>query len=157
MTERHIENLLDKKFQEDAFADCFLIEIKIHPTKKISVFIDSDSGMTLDKCHKISRYLESYFDEEQWFGENYMLEVSSPGISRPLIMPRQYKKNIGRKLAIELREGDKKTGLLIAATDSLLSIEEKIVLKEGKKKKRTTVTTEIPYEAIKKATVKAVF
>ncbi len=157
MTEQDIENLLDKKFQEKSFADCFLVEIKIHQNNKIVVFIDSDSGLTLNKCHTISRYLESYFDELECFGEKYVLEVSSPGIGRPLSMLRQYKKNIGRKIAIELLDGEKKTGVLKAVSGTMLLLEEKIILKEGKRKKRTIVTTEIPHESIKKAVVKAAF
>ena len=96
-----ITDLLDKKFTEEDFSDCFLVDIKAHAHNKIDVFIDSDSGVTFEKCQKISRYLERFIDENGWLGEKYVLEVSSPGISRPLKFKRQYAKNIGRKVEVK--------------------------------------------------------
>ena len=100
MVESKIESLLEVKFQEEEFTDCFLIEVKLHANKKLDVFIDSDAGVTFEKCQKISRYLEQYLDEEGWLGDSYVLEVSSPGISRPLKLLRQYPRNIGRKVEV---------------------------------------------------------
>ena len=159
MVEQKIADLLTDKFTEIDFADFFIVEIKLHPNNKLEVFIDSDSSLPLSKCQKISRYLENHIDEQQWLGEKYVLEVSSPGISRPLTLVRQYKKNIGRKLAIKfLEDGKKKTeGILVDANETACFIEEKIVKKEGKKKKRLTITTEIPYDSIRKAVIKPLF
>lgn len=159
MIEQKIENLLTEKFEEEEYNDCFLVEIKLPANNKLEVFVDSDSGMMLSKCQKISRYLESYIDEEQWLGERYTIEVSSPGIGRPLTLARQYKKNIGRKIVINfLEEGrKKKEGKLVDANDTACFLEEKIVLKEKKKKIRTTEITEIPYSEIGKAKIKAAF
>jgi len=95
--------LLDKKFEEEDFNDCFLVEAH-HNNSKLELFIDSDSNITFTKCRKISRYLESFIDENGWLGEKYTLDVSSPGITRPLKFKRQYVKNIGRKMEIKLKE-----------------------------------------------------
>lgn len=159
MIEQKIEDLLTEKFQEDFFADCFLVEAKLHSNNKLEVFVDSDSGMMLSKCQKISRYLESFIDDEQWLGERYTIEVSSPGTGRPLTMLRQYKKNIGRKLVIKfIEDGRKKReGKLVDANESACFLEEKVVRKERKKKIRTTEITEFPYNEIKKAVIKATF
>ena len=159
MIEQRIANLLAKKFTEEAYADFFIVEIKLHSNNKLEVFVDSDTSLPLSKCQKISRYLEHHIDENQWLGEKYIIEVSSPGISRPLTLVRQYRKNIGRKLAIHfLEDGVKKReGKLVDANETACFIEEKVVLKEGKKKIRTTQITEIPYKTIKKAVIKPVF
>jgi len=156
--EERIADLLDKKFEEPEFADCYLIDIHLNPKgNKLEVFIDSDSGVTFEKCQKLSRYLEGYLDEEKTLGESYTLEVSSPGISRPLKLARQYRKNIGRDIEIATKEGNKKTGKLVDATDFAATVEEIVITKEGKKKKKEVVQTIIPYDEIKKAVIKIQF
>ncbi|MEM6318370.1 MAG: ribosome maturation factor [Bacteroidota bacterium] len=159
MIEQKIETLLNEKFQEADFSDFFVVEIKLHANNKLEVFVDSDTALPLSKCQQISRYLESHIDEHQWLGEKYVIEVSSPGISRPLTLVRQYKKNIGRKLAVNfLEDGRKKLeGKLVDANESACFVEEKVVVKEKKKKIRTTEVREIPYNEIKKAVIKPVF
>lgn len=156
MIERKIEALLEEKFKEDAFSDCFLIEVK-HNNNKVEVFIDSDTGVTFDTCRKVSRFLEHHIEEEGWLGEKYVLEVSSPGVGRPLQKKRQYPKNIGRKLEIHVKEGKPHTGTLIAVDEMSVTIEEKVRKKEGKRKKTEIVKHNIPFNAIKKAVVKISF
>ena len=151
--EEKIHRLLATKFQEEHFTDCYLVGFELHKHNKLEVFVDSDSGLTLDKCQRISRYLESFIDEEGWFDGKYTLEVSSPGLSRPLKLKRQYKKNIGRELEVSLNDGTKKTGVLKAVGEELITLEETVVLKEGKKKKKSVVQTELPFDRIKKTFV----
>ncbi len=157
VVEERITDLLEEKFQEPDFADCFIIEIKLHANQKLEVFVDSDSGMNFVKCQKISRYLESFIDEGSWLGEKYTLEVSSPGVERPLKLARQYRNNIGRKLEVKLKDGTVQTGTLIAADEQQITLEEKVRVKEGKRKKTEVVQTAIPFEEIAKAIVKISF
>ena len=157
MIEQKIESLIQEKLKEDEFADCFLIESKLHANNKLEVFIDSDTNMTFERCRKMSRYLESHIEENNWLGEKYTLEVSSPGVGRPLKFLRQYHKNVGRKVEISLKEGDSKTGTLLKVDKDNLYIEEKIRVKEGKKKKTQIVETEIPFEDVSKTVVKIAF
>jgi len=153
-----IERLLADKFQHETdFQDCFLIESKLLPTNKLEIYVDSDSGITFEKCRKISRYLEEYIDTEGWLGEKYTLEVSSPGIGRPLKFARQYPKNIGRKVEVKLIEGGKKTGTLINVSDSSITIEYKERIKEGKKKKTLVIQDEISFDEIAQTLVKITF
>ncbi len=154
---KKIAALLDEKFQEEGFLDCFLVEIILNDNKKLGVFVDSDSGMTFKKCQQISRFLEKTIDEEDWFGPKYTLEVSSPGITRPLKFARQYKKNLGRKVEVKLLEGGKETGTLIKVEDESITLEEKIRVKVGKKKKTEIRQTEIRFDAIKQTIVKITF
>lgn len=156
--EARISDLLDEKFKEPEFADCYLIDIQLSAKgNKLEVFMDSDSGITFEKCQRVSRYLEAHLDEGNWLGEDYTLEVSSPGIGRPLKLPRQYTKNIGRNIEIATKEGNKKEGKLVDATDFAATVEEMVETKEGKKKKKEIIQTIIPYDDIKKAIIKIKF
>lgn len=152
-----LTQLLEEKFQEPEFQDCFIIEIKSLPNKKIEIYVDSDSGITFDKCRQLSRHLEAAIDEKGWLGEKYTLEVSSPGITRPLVFARQYPRNIGRKLEVKQIEGETKTGILIAVDDNQITIEYKERIKEGKKKKTVIQQDIIPFDNIKETKVKITF
>ena len=151
--EEKINHLLAEKFQEEDFADCFLVNIDLHKDNKLEVFVDSDSGLSLGKCQKISRYLEGFIDGENWLGEKYTLEVSSPDLTRPLKLKRQYKKNIGRSLEITLSDDTIKTAELKEVGEEGIKVEEIVVVKEGKKKKKMVVLTELPFDNIKKTMV----
>ena len=156
MVEHKIEELLLKKFEEEEFNDCFIVAIELN-NNKLGVFVDSDSIMNFTKCKRLSRYLEEYIDEEQWLGEKYILEVSSPGIDRPLKFPRQYLKNIGRQLEVNRKEEAPISGLLKKVFDDGILMEEKLRVKEGKKKVTKMIQTKILFEDIKKAKVKISF
>lgn len=158
MIEGRITTLLEQKFQEEEWQDCFIVEVKHHTVnQKLDIFIDSDTGITFSKCRQISRYLEEYLDTHLWLGEKYTLEVSSPGVSRPLILPRQYKKNIGRKLEVKLKEGSKQEGTLAQVQQDAITLEAKVRIKEGKKKKTVLQSTRIPFEDIAQTKVKISF
>lgn len=151
-----IIELLKEKFQEEDFDDCFVVEVNQN-NSKLEVFVDSDSNMTFQKCQKLSRYLEKHIDEKGWLGEKYVLEVSSPGITRPLKFKRQYSKNIGRKMEVKTDEGEKFSGKLTKIDDAKIYLEEKTRVKEGKKKVSKLLTHEIDFDHIEKAIVKISF
>lgn len=156
MVERKIEKLLLEKFKEEEYSDCFIIEV-MQNNKKLQIFIDSDSNIDFTKCRKISRYLEEYIDENNWLGEKYILEVSSPGIDRPLKFPRQYKKNIGRRLELLTMDDEKVSGTLLETSEEGIVLEYKVRIKEGKKKRTEIVQQAIAFEDIKKAMIKFSF
>jgi len=157
MLEKKIEKLLLEKFKEEEFADCFIVEIILHEHNKLDVFVDCDSALDFRKCQRLSRYLEGFIDEEGWLGEKYTLEVSSPGLTRPLKFPRQYTKNIGRDFKVKQIEGKEEEGTLIAVSDEGIVLEKKVRIKEGKKKRTEIVQTPIAFDNIKKAKVKISF
>jgi len=76
----------------------FLIDVTISDSFKITVTLDGDSGVALQDCIDISRYIENNLDREEC---DFSLEVASAGVSSPLKNSRQYKKNIGRTLQVE--------------------------------------------------------
>lgn len=157
MIEQQIERLLQEKFQEEAFQDCFLVELKLHPNNKLEVFLDSDTGITFETCRVVSRHLEAVLDAERWLGEKYTLEVSSPGVDRPLRLRRQYAKNVGRKLKVKLSDGNTKEGTLVDVTDEHVVLEEKVRVQDGKRKKTQTLQTEIPFNQIEQAKIQVSF
>lgn len=156
MVREKIENLLEKRFEEDDFSDCFVTEIKQNNTK-LEVYVDSDDNMSFDKCTKISRFLESHLDENGWLGEAYTLEVSSPGSTKPLVNIRQYPKHIGRKVEVKTTEGEKFKGELVEVKDETISVFFIKTKKQGKKKIKTEITEVIAYDQIEEIKVKISF
>ena len=155
--EETITNLLETYFvTEENFTDCFVVDVN-HSNKRLEVFVDSDSGMTFGKCQRISRYLETYLDEEKPLGEEYVLDVSSPGVDRPLKFYRQYVKNVGRTLEVTTTDGDTYTGQLKAATPTEVVLEAKRRIQEGKRKKTVVEDITLATDAIKKSIVKISF
>ncbi len=92
----------------------------------VEVFADTDEGITTDVCAEISRQLSAALDAGDVIRGGYRLDVSSPGLDRPLKLHRQYPKNINRVLKIQFTDTDGKktiTGVLRAVTDSSIKLE----------------------------------
>jgi len=70
----------------------------------LRVFIDSEAGITLDNCSSVSRELGQFLDVEDLIDHAYNLEVSSPGLERPLRGIDDYRRFIGEKAKIKLHE-----------------------------------------------------
>ena len=155
--EHKIIAYLEEIFKIEGFEDCFLVDLTQGGNHKLTVFLDSDSGMSFSKCQKISRQLEARIEEEGMMPEKYTLDVSSPGIERPLKFKRQYIKNVGRKMEVLDAEGESYTGELTEVQDDRIKLEYKERIKEGKKKRTVTIEKEILFDSINKAIVKAKF
>jgi ribosome maturation factor RimP len=74
----------------------------------LRVFIDKDGGVTIDDCEKASRDISLLLDNEEFSNARYTLEVSSPGLDRPLTAERDFKRVIGERLRLRLRGADGK-------------------------------------------------
>ncbi len=84
----------------------------------LRVAIDKDGGVTMDDIADATREVSRVLDDSDVMGEQaYTLEVSSPGVDRPLTLPRHWRRNAGRLVAVMLREGDPVTGRITAADD----------------------------------------
>ncbi len=133
--------------------DIFVVNIKIKPVNNIKVYLDADSGFSIDKCTSVNRKLYAQIKAEQLFPDgDFSLEVSSPGVDEPLVQARQYKKNIGRKVTVTDNEGVEKTGLMKDVTEDHILLEIK-----GAKQKDATIIAEIPFTNIKKTVVQIIF
>ena len=134
--------------------DIFLVSVRIKPTNNIKVFLDADSGLSIEKCVKINRKMYKVIEENGWYPDgNFSLEVSSPGIDEPLKLIRQYIKNIGRNVEVTLTDETKLEGKLIAADETTVTLE----ITSGKNKKAVTTTKEIAFDAIKQTKVLIAF
>ncbi len=132
----------------------FLVSIKIKPTNNIKIFIDSDGGMSIEKCVKYNRRLYAQIEEKAIFPDgNFSLEISSPGVDEPLKMHRQYVKNKGRNVLITFNDAGEKEGKLVEVTETDIIIEQKT----GKGKKAETHQFVIPFNNIKSTTVQIQF
>ena len=132
----------------------FLVEVKIRPTNNIQVFLDGDSGIPIERCVVYNRQLYKTIEETGLFpAEDFSLEVSSPGLDEPLRLIRQYRKNVGRKVEVLLKDGVKTEGELKAVTDTSIEVEEI----RGKTKKKETIQHHFPFESIKSTKIQIVF
>ncbi len=120
-------------------SDRFIVDILIKPDNLILIFIDADTAVTIDHCVELSRFIEKHFDREE---EDFELRVSSSGLDQPIKMLRQFKKAIGRTVAVKFKEDEKIiSGELLAADDAEIQIQEITIKKLNKLKK--TVKGEI--------------
>ena len=81
----------------------FLVDVNIRGEKGssvIEIFVDTDKGITADECAQVSRSIASELDRRNMIAGRYRLEVSSPGLDRPMKSVRQLRKNVGRQVSI---------------------------------------------------------
>ena len=119
----HLESLIRSIFEEGRCGEYYLVDLETSSSGHITAYIDGDEGVSLDACTQISRILEAVLDEEPTLGGVYTLEVSSPGVTRPLKFPRQYLKHVGRTLRVELVNGEKLEGELKTTTHDTITLE----------------------------------
>ena len=136
--------------------DVFLVSYKVKPTNNYKIYLDSDTGLTLEKCLKVNRALRRAIEEAGLYPEgDFSLEVSSPGVEAPLKLHRQYVKNIGRSLEIELNDEEAMgvTGKLVAVEEDRIILENTVKQKKSVKTEPEVIRTEIQLSDIKTATV----
>jgi len=111
--------------------DIFIVDIIISSANKISISLDADAGLTIEKCMSVSRNVEHNLDREE---EDFSLEVASYGLSSPLIMPRQFQKYVGKKVEVLTNEMKKYEAKLLSFDDKGLEIELDLTKKQIKAK-----------------------
>ena len=116
--ETRLPELLAQKYES---AGIYLLSLRVHG-HRIEVVCDSDSGLSIDDCTDITRYLRFHIDHEDLFPGNYVLEVSSPGLDKPLKLLRQYKKNVGRTVTVACVDGQVVEGGLALVDDQGICI-----------------------------------
>ncbi len=133
----------------------FLVDLTISEAFKVTVTLDGDNGVNLQDCIDISRVIENNLDREE---QDYSLEVASAGVSTPLKMVRQYRKNIGRTLKVKTATETIEAKLEDATDESItLSWTAREPKKVGKGKETVAHQREIPYSEIKEAIVTIIF
>jgi ribosome maturation factor RimP len=90
----------------------------------LRVIVDGDSGVSLDDIATISRDVSDALDAADALGGTpYVLEVTSPGVDRPLTEPRHWRRTIGRLVTVPLTEQTSLTGRLLAADETCLTLD----------------------------------
>lgn len=149
MIKKEVTRLLNDALDQDE--NLFLIDFSITADNKINVVLDGDVGVSVQDCMKISRAIEHNLDRDE---VDFSLEVASAGAASPMVMPRQYKKNIGRKVEVRTEEG-KFEGNLTSATENSIILEWKAREPKpiGKGKVTVQKKKEIDFSDIKEAKV----
>ena len=114
----------------------------------LRIYVDKEGGVTHTDCETVSTGVEAVLDADELIpGGEYTLEVSSPGVERKLIRPRDFEKSVGKKVKVVLREplSNSSTwiGVLQAFAENVLTVETV----DGK-------TAQIPLDSVKKANLK---
>ena len=122
----------------------FLIDLTIGGDNSIRVLLDGDQGVTLEACMQVSRKVEHNLDREE---NDFSIEVSSCGVGSPLTIPRQFKKNVTRKLEVTDSQDKQVQGTLVEATDTSFTLQWKAREPKpiGKGKVTVTKTREFQY------------
>jgi len=102
----------------------------------------------LEDCIAVSRYLQDQPELEQLFEKNE-LEVSSPGMDEPFRVLQQYLKRRGKSVSVITFDGRKREGILLAAAETGIELEETVEKKVGGKKEKVTTLHRIPFAQIK--------
>ena len=129
--------------------EIFLVDLKIGPGNKINVLVDAIGGLPISDCIKVSRGIEHNLDRES---EDFELNVSSPGLDKPLKVFRQYEKNIGRSLHITFTDDSVVDAIIQEVNEPGISLEIEEVVTPSEtwtweKGKITTVTQDKIKEA----------
>lgn len=139
-----IEELVLNHLDDDAL---FLVDVSVaggNNSRKVTVLIDSDQGLSIEDCAKVSRKLATDIEQLDLIDGKFVLDVSSPGVDQPLKLQRQYTKNIGRDVRVQLIEGSEKKGRLVEVFEEGILIRQK-----PKKKTKEVVEEKIDFSDIK--------
>ncbi len=120
-----ITRLVEPILEQEGFN---LVEIKLSRYKRnfrLQIFVDSDHGVSLGECAFLSRLVGTALDASDVMEASYILELSSPGLDRPLYNDRDFKRNIGESVEIAFaEEGGNKivTGTLTGVENNTLHL-----------------------------------
>lgn len=149
MFKEKVGDLLKKALENRQ--DLFLLDFTVGGDNTIKVVLDGDDGVSLNDCMEVSRAIEHNLDREE---TDFSLEVTSAGATAPLVLPRQYKKNVGRSL--EVKTGGRSIeGKLTGVNDNGITLEWKAREPKpvGKGKHTVEKKQEIAFSAIEGAKV----
>ena len=146
--ENRVIELVEEKIADRP--DLFIVSVRFLKNGVLEILLDGDNGIAIEDCVQVSRHVGFHLEEENVIDKAYRLEVSSPGIDSPLLLKRQFEKNIGRSIQMKMLDGTKKEGELLSITDDSIRIEEKV---KEKGKKAVLVQADIPLDQIKETKV----
>jgi ribosome maturation factor RimP len=134
---------------------CAIVEFVVRGTAQrpvVEIYIDSRDGVTLEMCADISRSLSEYVDATNSIEGNYRLDVSSPGVDRPLVYIWQYIKHIQRHICITQKDDTIIRGVLLSVDEENMTIHIK-VLPDKKAKKNESEMMSLQFDLIREAVI----
>lgn len=143
MVKETLERIIKKAVEGEGYE---FVDLQFFQSKGrwiLRVYVDSPSGITLEDCVKVTKILDPLLDVEDIIPHSYNLEVSSPGLDRPLKKPEDFKRFAGKKALIILKE--KFQGRKKLKGEIVLVKEEGVVIKENED------CIEVDFNMIKKA------
>lgn len=149
-----IEEIVEKHLPDE---NHFIVEVKMAEKSGktlLNLLIDSDQGVTIETCARVSRLVSEELEAKEIMPDAYTIEVSSPGLDYPLSSKRQYSKNIGRELKVNLSADKEVVGKLLEVDDVGIKM---LVKRKEKGKKATEEELTIPFEEVKKSVVQVSF
>lgn len=153
MLKAQVEELLEKALKENK--TLFLVDLSITPDNTIKIVLDGDEGVNLKDCINVSRAIEHNLDREE---HDFSIEVTSSGATEPIVLARQFTKNIGRKLVVKTATENFEGDLSEATVDSI-TLEWKVREPKPVGKGKITVQKrkKIAISEIEEAKVKLIF
>lgn len=125
--EKRTEELLEPLMQEFGFELVDVEYVREGGSWYLRAYIDKPGGITINDCEAVSRRLSDLLDEEDYIEESYTLEVSSPGLERPLRKDKDLQRSIGEEVDVKLfapvDHSKEYTGLLKAFDKDSVTIE----------------------------------
>jgi ribosome maturation factor RimP len=90
----------------------------------LRIAVDKDGGVTMDEVALVTKQVSALLDSSDVMGEQpYTLEVTSPGVDRPLTLPRHWRRNAGRLVTVSLKGGDSVTGRIVGGDEDHAEVE----------------------------------
>ncbi|MFQ9934380.1 MAG: ribosome maturation factor RimP [Lachnospiraceae bacterium] len=124
--EKKAEELVMPLVEENKFELVDVEYVKEGSNWYLRYYIDKEGGITVDDCEIISRALSDKLDEKDFIEDAYILEVSSPGLGRPLKKPKDFERSIGKEVEIKLYKAINRQkdfeGTLIGYDDDVVTI-----------------------------------
>lgn len=150
---KEVERLVIEAVAENK--ELFLVDWSISSDNRIEVLVDGDNGLPIEEVVRISRHIEHNLDREE---SDFSLTVSSPGLSRPLEFPRQYKKNVGKRIKVKTQEKELVAKLKEADDEGvLLYWKQREPKPKGKGKHTVEKEERLLYKEIEKAIIQVDF
>lgn len=125
--------------------------LESRPVCTLRIFVDKLGGVTLDQCASLSRKLGDFLDTEDLISRRYTLEVSSPGLDRPLVSGADFKRKIGETIRVYLKEEVDGKVEMVGIIKDLEG--ENLVLTESSEKSPEEQERTIPLEKVTKAKI----
>jgi ribosome maturation factor RimP len=131
---REVNRLIEPIIDEMGFELVNVEYLSEHGRWVLRVYVDEEGGITLDDCARVSREIGNLIDVQDIVPHEYVLEVSSPGLNRPLVREKDFERAVGKKVKLQMvnavDERRNFTGYLKAFEDGTLHLQmrDKLVL-----------------------------